>query len=89
MPLSPADILPIDRDALLLGRVWRPDLNGPSPVRVHGDRLIDISATFPTARDVCEAEDPAAALRDVQGEAIGTLAARRSASGGNCVSRSM
>lgn len=74
MPLSPEDILPNDRDALLLGRVWRPDRAGPSPVRVDGDRLTDISAAFATARDLCEAADPAAALRDAPGEDIGTLA---------------
>lgn len=74
MLLNPEDILPRDRDALLLGRVWRPDCGGPSPVRVDGDRLIDLSAAFPTARDVCEAADPAAALRDAPGEDIGTLA---------------
>ena len=74
MPLSPDDILPNDRDALLLGRVWRPDRAGPSPVRVDGDRLTDISAAFATARDLCEAADPAAALRDAPGEDIGTLA---------------
>lgn len=74
MLLNPDDILPRDRDALLLGRVWRPDCGGPSPVRVDGDRLIDLSAAFPTARDVCEAADPAAALRDAPGEDIGTLA---------------
>lgn len=74
MLLNPEDILPRDRDALLLGRVWRPDCGGPSPVRVDGDRLIDLSAAFPTARDVCEAADPAGALRDAPGEDIGTLA---------------
>ena len=74
MPLLPEDILPNDRDALLLGRVWRPDRGGPSPVRVDGDRLIDISAAFATARDLCEAADPASALRDASGEEVGSLA---------------
>lgn len=74
MLLNPEDILPRDGDALLLGRVWRPDCGGPSPVRVDSDRLIDLSAAFPTARDVCEAADPAGALRDAPGEDIGTLA---------------
>ena len=74
MPLYPDNIRPRDPDALLLGRVWRPDRAGPSPVRVHGDRLIDVSATFATARDVCEAADPAAALCSAPGEDIGTLA---------------
>ena len=74
MPLLPEDILPNDRDTLLLGRVWRPDRGGPSPVRVDGDRLIDISAAFATARDLCEAADPASALRDASGEEVGSLA---------------
>jgi len=74
MPLHPDDISPRDRDALLLGRVWRPDRDGPSPVRIDADRVVDISASFATARDVCEATDPAAALRDAPGEDIGTLA---------------
>jgi fumarylacetoacetate (FAA) hydrolase family protein len=74
MALHPDDILPRDRDALLLGRIWRPDRGGPSPVRIDGDRLIDISASFATARDVCEAVDPAKALRSAEGEDIGTLA---------------
>ena len=72
--LTPADILPEDDDALLFGRVWRPDVEGPSVVRVDGDRLIDISAAYPTARDLCEASDPAAALRGAAGEDIGSLA---------------
>jgi fumarylacetoacetate (FAA) hydrolase family protein len=74
MDLSPAAILPTDPDALLFGRVWRPDVDGPSLVRVDGDRLVDVSAVFPTAHDVCEAPDPAAALRDAQGEDLGPLA---------------
>jgi fumarylacetoacetate (FAA) hydrolase family protein len=74
MDLSPAAILPTDPDALLFGRVWRPDVDGPSLVRVDGDRLVDVSAVFPTARDLCEGLDPAAALRDAQGEDLGPLA---------------
>jgi fumarylacetoacetate (FAA) hydrolase family protein len=74
MLLHPDDILPNDPDALLLGRVWRPDRGGPSPVRVDGERLTDVSAAFATARDLCEATGPAAALRDASGEDIGSLA---------------
>ncbi len=43
-------------------------------MRVDGDRLVDISAAFSTARDICEAADPAGALRDAPGEDIGTVA---------------
>lgn len=72
--MTPDDILPRDGEALLLGRVWRPDRAGPSPVRVDGDRLTDISEAFATARDLCETADPADALRSAPGEDIGPLA---------------
>ncbi|GAB7554314.1 fumarylacetoacetate hydrolase family protein [Novosphingobium sp. 11B] len=75
MDLSPAAILPADPEALLFGRVWRPDVSGPSLVRVDGERLTDVTRAFPTARDLCEALDPAAALRAAEGEDIGPLAA--------------
>ncbi len=75
MDLSPAAILPADPHALLFGRVWRPEAEGPSLVRIDGERVIDISAAFPTARDLCEAADPATALRQAQGEDLGPLAA--------------
>ncbi|NWK98362.1 fumarylacetoacetate hydrolase [Sphingobium lactosutens] len=73
MDLFPAAILPADPDALLFGRVWRPDYEGPSIVRIDGDRLIDISAAFPTARDLCEASSPAQSLRGATGEDVGAL----------------
>jgi fumarylacetoacetate (FAA) hydrolase family protein len=59
--------------AALAGRVWRPDVGGPSVVALRGGTLIDISATFPTMRDLCEAPDPAASLRAAAGETIGTF----------------
>lgn len=58
-------------EASLVGRVFRPDVAGPSVVRVEGGRVIDISAAFPTVRDLCEAGQPAAALRAADGEDIG------------------
>ncbi|KQN01464.1 fumarylacetoacetate hydrolase [Sphingobium sp. Leaf26] len=73
MDMSPAAILPTDPDALLFGRIWRPDCDGPSIVRVDGDRLIDISTCFATARDLCESASPAQALRDAKGEDVGAL----------------
>src|SRR5262249_21437903 len=59
----------------LVGRAWRPDVDGPAVVVVRGDKLHDISRPFPTMRDLCEAADPAAATIAAQGEDIGTLAA--------------
>jgi fumarylacetoacetate (FAA) hydrolase family protein len=67
-------VLPDDAaDAALAGRVWRRDVGGPSVVAVRDGALVDVSAAFPTMRDLCEADDPAAALRAARGEAIGTL----------------
>lgn len=74
MRLSPADILPADDGALLFGRIWSPLVQGPAVVRVDGQRLTDVSHAFPTARDLCEAADPAAALKGAAGEDAGALA---------------
>ncbi|MFO1122935.1 MAG: fumarylacetoacetate hydrolase family protein [Hyphomicrobiales bacterium] len=59
---------------LLVGRVWNPGEDGPSVVRVDGERLTDLSATFATMRDLCEQDDPAAAARQAEGDSIGSLA---------------
>ncbi len=60
--------------AALAGRVWRPELGGPAVVAVRDGAAVDISRHFPTMRDLCEAPDPAAALRAAPGEAIGDIA---------------
>jgi fumarylacetoacetate (FAA) hydrolase family protein len=73
--LSIANTLPADAGkAMLAGRVWRPDVAGPSVVIIRDDNVVDITAAFPTMRDLCEATDPAGALRKAQGEAIGNIA---------------
>ena len=73
--LSTETALPTDGTAgTLFGRIWRPDLDGPSVVAVRGDGVYDISATFPTSRDVCEAPDPAAAVKAAAGEKVCDLA---------------
>jgi fumarylacetoacetate (FAA) hydrolase family protein len=77
MPLdvSAAFALPDDSEvATLVGRIWRPELGGPSVVALRGVELVDISAAVPTVRDLCEAPEPAALARDVKGEPVGTLA---------------
>jgi fumarylacetoacetate (FAA) hydrolase family protein len=67
--------LPVDAaTATLVGRVWRPDLSGPSVVAIRDGTVFDISALSPTIRDLCELEDPAARVRTTQGEPLGTLA---------------
>jgi len=73
--LKPEKVLPADHDkATLAGRAWRPDVDGPSIVMLRGDELFDISADFPTMRDLCEAADPAKALRGAKCMSIGKLA---------------
>ncbi|KAA0970103.1 fumarylacetoacetate hydrolase family protein [Aureimonas fodinaquatilis] len=69
------ETLPEDADkAALAGRVWRPDLGGPAIVAIRNGDVVDISAAFPTMRDLCEAPDPAAALREATGETLGSFA---------------
>jgi fumarylacetoacetate (FAA) hydrolase family protein len=60
--------------AMLVGRVWRPDVEGPSVVRVDGDNVTDITSDFPTMRDLCEEPEPAKAARSAKGERVGALA---------------
>lgn len=76
MPLDASSTfaLPDDHEtAALVGRVWRPDKDGPSVVALRGSELVDISAATPTVRDLCEAPEPAALSRDIAGEPIGLL----------------
>src|SRR4051794_12819782 len=77
MPLAfdPGSTLPRDGDAgALVGRVWRPDRQGPSVVVARDGALHDISAAAPTVRDLCEAADPATLARSATGEAVGSIA---------------
>ncbi len=68
------DTLPADwPNGCLVGRVWRPDVQGPSVVAVRDGALLDISETFPTMRDLCEAEKPAQSVAALSGEPVGTL----------------
>ena len=60
-------------NASLAGRAWRPELAGPSVVAIRDGVALDISAAYPTMRDLCETTDPAAALRAAQGHPIGTV----------------
>ena len=57
----------------LAGRVWLPDAGGPAVVAIRADGVHDISPLAPTMRDLCEASDPAAIVRDGKGQRIGAL----------------
>lgn len=67
--------LPQDAEnAVLAGRVWRLDAEGPSVVAVRGDNLVDISAHAPTMSELCERPDAAQLVRDADGAFAGKLA---------------
>ncbi|MBV8104734.1 MAG: fumarylacetoacetate hydrolase family protein [Hyphomicrobiales bacterium] len=75
LALSEETTLPEDGFAgALAGRVWRPEAAGPSVVAVRADGVFDVSADFPTVRDLCEVPSPAEALRGANGPRIGALA---------------
>jgi fumarylacetoacetate (FAA) hydrolase family protein len=73
-PPSAATTLPDDEaSGALVGRVWRPELSGPSVVAVRPEGVFDVTATFSTVRDLCETADPAAALRAATGPRVAQL----------------
>ena len=77
MPLDtrPAFALPDDHErAVLVGRAWRPDREGPAVVVLRGAELIDVTAAAPTTSDLAAAAEPAALARDAAGEPLGLLA---------------
>lgn len=72
MPISlietTQDALPEDLErATLVGRVYVPEFGGPAVVAVRGDRLVDISGSYPTVTDLTEQEDVLAAVRAAEG----------------------
>src|SRR5712692_4867085 len=72
--LTATSSLPADAFAgALAGRIWRPDRDGPSVVAIRADGVFDVSRAVPTMSDLCETENPAAALRAADGEALGAL----------------
>lgn len=67
--------LPDDAErAILVGRVFRPKVDGPSLVVIRGEEVIDISFAGPTMRDLCEVAEPARLAREATGERLGRLA---------------
>lgn len=68
------DALPQDFErATLVGRVFVPEFAGPAIVVVRGDRLVDISASFPTMADLTEHSQPVSAVRAAEGGASWSL----------------
>jgi fumarylacetoacetate (FAA) hydrolase family protein len=60
--LSASDILPADRDALLVGRVWSDALGGPCPVLCRDGEVYDLTALSPTMSGLLERHDLIQAL---------------------------
>lgn len=76
MPLDTAApfALPEDAEAAtLVGRVFRPDVDGPSVVALRDGQLIDITASVVTMRDLCEDQDPARVAATADGEFVGSF----------------
>ncbi len=55
-----------EKSGNFVGRIWNPECEGPVVVCVDGETLVDVSVSFATVRDLCEATDPAAALRQAK-----------------------
>jgi len=72
--LDPKTTLPEDvAAACLVGRVWRPDVGGPSVTVLRDSRLIDITATAPTMSELTNADDPATLARTASGDDLGPV----------------
>ena len=71
------NFLPEDiEDSCLLGRVFIPEVEGPSIVTVKNDEVRDITERgLATSRDICELEDPVAYLKKaaLSGRVIGKV----------------
>lgn len=63
----------IPKNACLVARVFVPNI-GPSVARVDGEILIDVTASFPTMRDLCEEANPSAAVQAAKGNDLGSVA---------------
>lgn len=57
-----------------VGRVWKPDADGPAIVVRHGDRLVDVTTLVtPTMQSLLELDDPAGFVADANGADLGTI----------------
>ena len=67
-------LLPADAGrALLIGRVWRDSVNGPSVVVVRQGEVIDISAHAPTMSGLLERDDLLAVVTTAGGDSLGPV----------------
>ncbi len=62
----------LPKEGIFLGRVWRPEFEGPSVVTIRDNNVVDITnKTCPLIRDICELDAPANYVEHAQGEIIG------------------
>jgi fumarylacetoacetate (FAA) hydrolase family protein len=74
--MTAAATLPADGSkGALAGRVWRPDVGGPSVVAVRDGGVLDITRAAATMRDLAEAPDRVGIVREAEGEPVGPLEA--------------
>lgn len=81
--LTPENTLPEDGLAgTLIARVWLPGkVAGPVPVLLHDNGVFDLSTLSPTLAGLCELDDLATRLQDVNGPRICSIAELLSNSG--------
>lgn len=71
--LTALTTLPKDKTAgALAGRIWRPDVGGPSVRAIRADGVHDISSLAPTMRDLAEMKDAAHIVRNGAGASRNT-----------------
>jgi fumarylacetoacetate (FAA) hydrolase family protein len=65
--LTSVSCAPEDRSrATLVGRLWRPDVQGPALVRIQNDDVYDLSSVAATCTQLLELPDPVAAIRTAE-----------------------
>jgi fumarylacetoacetate (FAA) hydrolase family protein len=63
-------LLPDDGYAgTLVGRVWDPAVDGPSPVAITAEGVFDLSHAYPTVSELLEQDEPSGAVRAALGHA--------------------
>ena len=68
--------LPADAaDAVLVGRVWRPEVAGPALVAVRGADLVDLSAHAWTFAELLDRPDLVEVARNAPGPSLGPVQA--------------
>lgn len=65
----------VPEDGTWLGRIWQPEVRGPSVVTLREGMVCDITArAAPTLRDICEMDDPVAYVRGAPARPVAPLA---------------